>query len=51
MHIVIKEISNYISNNGLLEECDQEEHVEANGGGGCYYFLFGKKIWKHLVQF
>ena len=50
MHIIIKELPNkyYISNKGLLEECDQEEHVEVNWGR--YYFLFGKKILKRLVQ-
>jgi hypothetical protein len=32
MHIIVKELPNYyISNKGLLEECDQEEHVEVNG--------------------
>ena len=31
MHIIIKELPNYyISNKGLLEECDQEVHVEVN---------------------
>jgi hypothetical protein len=38
----------YISNKGLLEECDKEENVEINGG--CYYFLFEKKTVKRFVQ-
>jgi len=38
----------YVSNKGLLEECDKEENMEVTGG--CFYFLSEKNIVKRFVQ-
>jgi hypothetical protein len=47
-YVVNAQYNYYISNKGLLKECDKEENVAVTGD--CYYFLFETKIVKRSVQ-